>query len=321
MFEKRFFLLLLIAILLPFSGCIDENTASDITEATEILEDIAQSFEIEESQPELENATSSYAEPGTDVIRVGAFNVQVFGVSKANKPEVMGVLADIVRTYDIVAIQEIRDKSQTALPELMELVNSEGSQYNYTVSERLGRTSSKEQYAYLYNTKTVTLVGIPETYPEPNGTDPFHRQPYIASFATLNGNYDAVFVVIHTDPDEATEEINSLDDVLNYTQSAYPDEEDFIIMGDFNADGSYFDEDGTSDLDAYTWVIDDSLDTTTKSTDYTYDRIVLTDSDDLADDFGIFRYDLEYMLDANLTTAVSDHYPVYAEFWVMDDSD
>ncbi len=321
MFKKRLILLLLIAIMLPFSGCIDENTTSDITEATEILENIAHSIETEESQPDPENATSSYAEPGIDVIRVGAFNVQVFGVSKADNSEVMDILADIVRTYDIVAIQEIRDKSQTALLELVELVNSDGSQYNYTVSDRLGRTSSKEQYAYLYNTRTVGLVGTPETYPEPNGTDPFHRQPYIASFATLNGNYDAVFVVIHTDPDEATEEINVLDEVLNYTQSVYPDEEDFIIMGDFNADGSYFDEGGISDLDLYTWVIDDSLDTTTKSTNYTYDRIVLTDSDDLAEDFGVFRYDLEYMLDTNLTIAVSDHYPVYAEFWVMDDSD
>ena len=47
-------------------------------------------------------------------------------------------------------------------------------------------------------------------------------------------------------------------------------------MGDLNADGSYFDEDSISDLDAYYWVIDDSQDTTTMSTDYTYDRIILT---------------------------------------------
>jgi hypothetical protein len=39
-------------------------------------------------------------------------------------------------------------------------------------------------------------------------------------------------------------------------------------MGDFNADGSYFDEDSTLDIDEYNWVIDDSIDTTTKSTDF-----------------------------------------------------
>ena len=49
-----------------------------------------------------------------ETLRVGAFNIQVFGVSKASKPEVMDVLADIISTYDVIAIQEIRDASQTA---------------------------------------------------------------------------------------------------------------------------------------------------------------------------------------------------------------
>ncbi len=89
-------------------------------------------------------------------IKVGAFNLQVFGTTKANNPEVMGVLSKIIRNYDIIAVQEIRDSSQTALPMLRDAVNSMGGpQYEYVVSERLGRTSSKEQYAYLYNTQTM----------------------------------------------------------------------------------------------------------------------------------------------------------------------
>lgn len=56
-----------------------------------------------------------------ETLRIGAFNIQVFGISKASKPAVMDVLADIIRTYDIIAIQEIRDKSQT-----VDLVNDDG---------------------------------------------------------------------------------------------------------------------------------------------------------------------------------------------------
>ena len=47
-------------------------------------------------------------------------------------------------------------------------------------------------------------------------------------------------------------------------------------------------------LDGYNWLIDNTVDTTTKSTDYTYDHIILTDTTDLSGDYGIFRYDLEY---------------------------
>ena len=67
----------------------------------------------------------------------------------------------------------------------------------------------------------------------------------------------------------------------------------------------------------YYWLIDDSVDTTTKSTDYTYDRIIITDSavSDLYGDLGVFRFDIEYGLTVDETTAVSDHYPIYAEYW------
>ena len=166
-----------------------------------------------------------------ETLRLGAFNIQIFGTTKASKPEVMEVLGKIIRTYDVVAIQEIRDKSQTALPALVDVVNADSSTpYDYVVSERLGRTSSKEQYAYIYNNQTVRLTGTPHTYPEPNGTDPFHREPYIASFRVLDGNFDVTLVTIHVDPNWATEEINALDDVVRYAQSTYPDERDFIVM-------------------------------------------------------------------------------------------
>ena len=96
-------------------------------------------------------------------------------------------------------------------------------------------------------------------------------------------------------------------------------------MGDLIADGSYFDEDGISTLSGskYYWVIGDGMDTTTKSTDYTYDRIIITDSavSDFTEDSGVYRYDIEYGLSGDETVAVSDHYPVYADYWCGRDMD
>jgi endonuclease/exonuclease/phosphatase family metal-dependent hydrolase len=260
-----------------------------------------------------------------EILRIGAFNVQVFGTTKASKHEVMTVLARIIRTYDIIAIQEIRDASQTALPALVDLVNSDGSQFSYVVSERLGRTTSKEQYAYIYNTQTILLVGTPQTYPEPEGTDPFHREPYIAPFKAHSGNFDVTAMVIHTDPEEATGEINELDSVVSYARSAYPGEKDFIVIGDLNADCTYFDEDSSSTLSSsdYYWCIDNNVDTTTKTTDCTYDRIIITRDavSDFTGDAGVFRFDREYGLTIDETTAISDHYPVYALFYSNRDVD
>ena len=67
----------------------------------------------------------------------------------------------------------------------------------------------------------------------------------------------------------------------------------------------------------YYWCINNSVDTTTKTTDCTYDRIIITNAavSDFTGDTGVFRFDTEYRLTADETTAVSDHYLVYAEFW------
>jgi endonuclease/exonuclease/phosphatase family metal-dependent hydrolase len=315
-----------ILIILTFSlGCISTDPVSEETPINPVeldaVDNTLEEEHVEETPAPAEQQINTSPSPN-EPLRIGAFNVQVFGITKASKPEVMAVLADIIRTYDIIAIQEIRDSSQTALPKLVDMVNADGSQYQYVVSERLGRTSSKEQYAYVYNSNTVQITGDPHTYPEPSGTDPFHRQPYITSFEAIGGNYDAVIMVIHADPDEATEEINALADVVTYARQAYPGEQDFIILGDFNADGSYFNENSVSSIsgDGYAWVIDNTQDTTVASSSNTYDRIVLTDTSDYIDS-GVFRFDTAYGLSSSQTAAVSDHYPVYVTFRTDIDND
>ena len=84
----------------------------------------------------------------------------------------------------------------------------------------------------LFNKVAVELTSTPQTYHEPSDTDPFHREPYISSFKAIDGTFDATLIVIHTDPDEATDEINGLDAVVEYAQGSYPDDQDFIVMGD-----------------------------------------------------------------------------------------
>lgn len=257
-------------------------------------------------------------------IKVGAFNLQIFGTTKAKNPEVMVLLSRIIRNYDVIAVQEIRDSSQTALPILKDAVNSMGTlQYDYSVSERLGRTTSKEQYAYIYNTQTIQQIGVPYTYQDAN--DLFQREPYVSEFKAKNGNFDFVLVTIHTDPDTATQEINDLPKVVEDVRSRYQGEGDFIVMGDLNADCSYFNENSQSPLKSseYYWIINNSVDTTTKSTACTYDRIIITNpaKTDYTGNAGVFRFDNEYHLTYNSTIAGSDHYPVYAEFWNNRDAD
>ncbi len=329
---KNLNFVVLILLLFFVVGCIDTSkkpAVSDTTPSiTETPEATATTPVITVTTPSITGtpeATPTVTVTTPDgTIKLAAFNLQVFGTTKAGKPEVMGVLSKIIRNYDVIAVQEIRDSSQTALPKLRDAVNSMGTaQYDYVVGERLGRTVSKEQYAYLYNTQTIQLIGSPYTYPDSN--DLFQREPYVSEFKAKNGNFDFVLITIHTDPDTATQEINDLAKVVEDAKSKYQGEGDFIVMGDLNADCTYFNENGQSPLRSsdYYWVINNSIDTTTKSTDCTYDRIIITTpaKTDYTGDSGVFRFDTAYNLNYESIIAVSDHYPVYAGFWSNRDTD
>jgi hypothetical protein len=105
-------------------------------------------------------------------------------------------------------------------------------------------------------------------------------------------------------------------------------ETDVALVGDFNADGSYYDE---SDLalifpeEEYRIIITNDYDTTLAPSDNTYDRIIITASavEDYAGPCGVFRFDEIYDFSelSIQPRQVSDHYPVWAEFYTTADTD
>jgi endonuclease/exonuclease/phosphatase family metal-dependent hydrolase len=254
-----------------------------------------------------------------ETAKIAAFNIQIFGQTKSQKQDVMAVLRDVVREFDIVLIQEIRDASEQTVPNFVETINQiEGPKYSFVRSERVGRTSSKEAYAYIYNDETVQFIqGSDYVYNDVD--DVFEREPYVASFKV--GNFDFVLVGIHTKPDDAYNEIGNLTFVVSSIQTANPTEQDIIVMGDFNADGAYFDEDDTSNLfktSDYNWLITNDMDTMVK-TNYTYDRIVVLDST-LSHEYKdgsaqVFYFDQVYGLNnQTFVSEISDHYPVFTQY-------
>jgi endonuclease/exonuclease/phosphatase family metal-dependent hydrolase len=255
----------------------------------------------------------------TQTTKIAAFNIQIFGKTKSDKPEVMVVLTNIVREFDIVLIQEIRDATEQTIPNFIQQINqANGALYSYIESPRLGRTTSKEAYAYIYNTQTVQFIqGSDYVYNDNN--DVFEREPYIATFKI--GNFDFTLAGIHTKPEDAYNEIGNLTTVISSIQTAKPNEKDIIVMGDFNADGSYYNEDDTSNplkAPQYNWIITNNIDTTVK-TDNTYDRIIILDTtlnhEYDAGTAQAFHFDQAYGLNnQTFFEEISDHYPVFAQY-------
>ena len=254
------------------------------------------------------------------IIKAASFNIQIFGKKKSKDRAVMNIITDIVRRFDVVAVQEIRDKSGTAERALEAALDRAGTDYARVTGPRLGRSSCKEQYAFFYRTSTIRALAA-TTLPDPQ--DLFHREPLMAYFQTIRGNFNFVLINIHTDPDEAVQEISLLPRAVKYARN-YFNEKDVLVLGDFNADCSYFNEENLLRIfPGYINLISNACDTTVKKSVCTYDRMMATPElkGDLTGRGGVFRFDKVYSLSRKQAAKVSDHYPVWAEFYISRDRD
>ncbi|CAH1776661.1 unnamed protein product [Owenia fusiformis] len=253
---------------------------------------------------------------------IGSFNIQIFGDTKASKADVMEVLSKIIQRYDIIFIQEIRDATGDAIEKLLSLTNSEGpEQYAVVVSERLGRSNSKEQYAYMYRLSTTKVT---YAYVFDDTEDIFEREPYIVEFSAENAAVPQfVLAGIHVKPSDALAELNALaqvkTDIINRLNT-----DEVVFMGDFNADCSYL---NAGERDAlvlkssdYYWPIGADVDTTVSNSNCAYDRFIFVNSSEMrtylkAGSAKPFLFDKEYSLSRELALAISDHYPIEMEMY------
>lgn len=250
-----------------------------------------------------------------DALRIASFNIQVFGESKMQKPQVVSVLIDVVRRFDVVAIQELRAADQTLIPYFVQLINADGARYDYVVGPRLGRTSSKEQYVYLFDTARVSLV--PNSVYSINDPDDWlHREPLVASFQTLSTSnrppFTFTLINMHTDPDETDREMAAMAEVLPLIQNQPPYEDDVILLGDFNVDEKHLGP--LASMPGVVWTIA-GIPTNTRGTE-TYDNMIFDSrpTTEFIGRAGVMDLAAEYGLTMEETLEVSDHLPIWAEF-------
>ena len=294
------------------SGCNSEQAQ----QALETLAKQAEKAAAEQSSSESSIPPAMPPVAGTDrPVRIATFNIQVFGTSKLGKPEVMDVLAKVVRRFDVVAIQEIRSTDQTVIPQFVQMINSQGARYHYVIGPRLGRTSSKEQYVFVYD--TTRIVVDPNTvYTVNDPADYLHREPLVAHFQAIapQGQIPFTFklVNIHTDPDDTDIELDALDDAFVAVQRDGSGEDDVILLGDLNVDEYHLGQLGQ--LPGIAYVVSGT--TTNTRRNHAYDNIVFHRgaTTEYLGRWGVLDLEREYGLTRDQALAVSDHLPVWAEF-------
>ena len=188
------------------------------------------------------SSTASYSSTIPDrtnqTVLVGSFNLQRLGPTKLGNPWVMEKFAEIIRRFDVIALQEITSVDQRTLPMLVEQVNRLGARYSYTISPRIGRDGTNgyfEQYAFVFDTARIT--GHAELcYVVEDQQDVMHREPFVGRFETRSSQpFNFTLINVHTDPDEIHEELDVLAIVFQNVRTFEYPEDDIMLLGDLNA--------------------------------------------------------------------------------------
>ncbi|KAG9260210.1 deoxyribonuclease gamma isoform X2 [Astyanax mexicanus] len=262
---------------------------------------------------------------GAYSLKICSFNIQSFGESKLSKPTVLNIILESITRCDLMLVMEIKDVKGEAFPQLMTYLNSRyrgrKPEYSYVISERLGRKSYKEQYAFIYRQRSVSVKAVyqyPDTQSE--DVDAFAREPFAVWFSSPTTEIkDLVIIPIHTAPEAAVKEIDELYDVY-HNVSQHWQSQNFIIMGDFNAACGYVPKREWRNIrlrldSEFLWLTNDKLDTSVKhSTNCAYDRVVLRGEKMIqavsADSVEVYDFKQAFGLTETEALAVSDHFPL-----------
>lgn len=265
-------------------------------------------------------------------LRIGSFNIEIFGPTKVSRANTLTTLARIASTFDVLAIQEVGSNGSSATESTcISVMDVYVGRINELVGADTYAYVRGNQYAIVYRKNEFSSVSS-SLY---SGTSSFTYTPLTAYFKSASGNFDFSMLVIHTSPSVANTEIPALKTAMAEVSALYS-EPDVVCLGDFNADGSYYTEGTGTDLSGYDspnyiTVIPNSADTTVATSVNTYDRIQLSPSmaSDYASRWGIIQigqvYDVSQcegtVTTAGTESALSDHYPVWGEFYIDMDKD
>lgn len=253
--------------------------------------------------------------PQEQSITIASWNLKNIGKTKFNDPARIDIIIDILKNYDIIAIQEVKDITLQLPQQLIDKMNMDGSNYKVVASDRVGRNVF-EQYLFVYDDDKIDAIPGTEGYGiEPN--DEFEREPYYAMFRA--GNFDFYLFTIHTKPSAVATEIPALRTAYIDLQNNTPDEDDIILLGDFNgrapgvSAGSYITMDAIAQIPNIIFTINEETNTRGGRA---YDNIIFQGNYtvEYSGSSGVSTFWLPYGLDEDQGFRISDHKLVWAVF-------
>lgn len=164
-------------------------------------------------------------------VSIVSWNIQDFGQSKDDNE--IKAIAQVLRSYDIIAIQEVVAKDPggaQAVARLADQLNRMGAKWDYVISDPTHSPSAhmSERYAYLWKTSKAKMLRAPRLIEEV--ADIVYREPFYARFEADNKVYDILNFHSRKHDDNPEVEVYAISQMILSNTEGF----NWILAGDFN---------------------------------------------------------------------------------------
>ncbi len=247
-------------------------------------------------------------------IKIASFNAQSLGAEKLANPAIMELLVNLLKQFDIVALQEVHSPRDDILPNLIDRLNQSGRHYDYLIGPRVGRATNRDQFAFVFDTSRVETDRF-QLYTVEDPDDLVSYDPLVAWFRCKGVPTQQAFtfslVNVRIDPDAAHAELGLLPNLIEAVTRDGRGEDDWILAGDFGVAASQL---TMLDRSQVRFAVQETP--TDVVGEQMRDLILFSSrgTTEFTGRGGVFDFLRKFNLSLERALEVSDHLPVWAEF-------
>ncbi len=249
------------------------------------------------------------------VIRIAAFNLHPADQPAAVNPRLTHTLAEVIRQFDVVAVQGPAAAGAYDLHNLVDSVNQTGRRYRCAPLGARGTSAAPAAISFIYDADTIELEASRcYTVRDPDGL--MRQKPLVAWFRTRPADPQQAFtfnlINLHINPLAPEQEIQHLNQLFRSVRNDGRGEDDVIMVGHFNADDSYLRE--MSFRHGLDFLIAGTPTDTAQSRQLANLLIDPLATDEFTGQAGVFDFMKRFNLSLEEALQISRHLPVWAEF-------
>ena len=259
------------------------------------------------------------AAPQKDTIRIASINFGPLDAARLARPGVSGPMVQLLRDYDVIALQDIRGRDQATLVKLLELLNAGGRRFDSVLPDHVGRDPIETYLAFVFDTDTIQ-VDRRTVATVDNRAQQFRHPPLTALFrakAVPEKEAFTFFLInVHTPSDHVSREVPLLAQVFRTLRDGPQGEDDVILLGEIGV--------GDADLQQLGQIANITCAIEGKSTvtrvarsvdNILFDRRATTEYTHRSDVIDVMR---QFNLPLSDAANITEHLPIWAEFHVRE---